>query len=93
MLFILRLLFMIYEFIGAITILMLWASVDFKLRDFWDALECFISDLFSDKNIFGIFLSVLICIIIIPWSLPVVFSLVLYGVVKVFKFIWKLGCK
>lgn len=57
------------------------------------SLKCFITDIFSDKNWFGILLSIVICILLIPVYLYILIIKVVYVIGKVCVYIWKLGIK
>lgn len=57
------------------------------------SLKCFITDIFSDKNWFGLLLSIAICILLIPTYLYILIIKAVYVIGKVCVYIWKLGIK
>lgn len=57
------------------------------------SLKCFITDIFSDKNWFGILLSIVICMLLIPVYLYILIIEAVYAIGKVCVYIWKLGIK
>lgn len=58
-----------------------------------ESLKCFIADIFGDKNWFGILLSIIICILLIPVYLYILIIKVICVVGKVCVYIWELGIK
>lgn len=58
-----------------------------------ESLNYFIADIFSDKNWFGVLLSIVICILLIPVYLYILIIKVVCVVGKVCVYIWKLGIK
>lgn len=57
------------------------------------SLKRFIADIFSDKNWFGVLLSTIICILLVPVYLYILIIGLVYVIGKVFIYIWKLGIK
>lgn len=86
--------FMAIWFVCSIFVL-LWFAIesDNKNIPITESLKCFIADIFSDKNWFGISLSIVICILLIPVYLYILIIKAAYVIGKVCVYIWKLGIK
>lgn len=56
-------------------------------------LKNFINNIFSNKNWFGVILSIIICLLMIPIFFYVLIIKILFVTGKLFVYIWKLGIK
>lgn len=57
------------------------------------SLKYFITNMFSNKNWFGILLNIIICILLIPVYLYILIIELVCVVKNVFVYIWRLGIK
>lgn len=86
--------FMTIWFVCSIFVLLGFAiESDNKNISIAKSLKDFITDMFSNKNWFGILLSIVICILLIPVYLYILIIKAVYVIGKVCVYIWKLGIK
>ena len=86
--------FIVIWFVCSIFVL-LWFAIESENKNILitESLKCFIADIFSDKNWFGILLDIVICILLIPTYLYILIIKAVYVIGKVCVYIWKLGIK